>query len=173
MNPYFLRNPGQRAGHSQPVVGLGVCTGKGEALQLTAAVSQAAQPHPRRGHPQLVDSSHGTGLRSWYVEHKPLFDRSTHSDCTPWFVDYIPALCHQQPIYPPSEIRFLGWELCPRLCLLHGDRHILVLLELNFHDQGRLLCNYLGCIIALVNFHAVFNVSHTPAVKIKIYDLYK
>lgn len=85
--------------------------------------------------PKLVDSCQGTGLRRWYVEHKPLFDRSTHSDCTPQFVDYIPALCHQQPIYPLSKIRFLGWELCPRLCLLHGDRHTLVLLELNFHDQ--------------------------------------
>ena len=107
------------------------------------------------------------------MEHKPLFDRSTHSDCTPQFVDYIPALCHQQPIYPLSKIRFLGWELCPRLCLLHGDRHTLVLLELSFHDQYRLLGNCLGCIIALVNFHAVFKVSHTPAIKIKIYDPYK
>lgn len=49
----------------------------------------------------------------------------------------------------------------------------MVLLELNFHDWYRLLCNSLGGIIALVNYHAVSEVSCTPAVKIKIYDLYK
>lgn len=50
-NPYFLRNPGQRAGHLQPVVGSGVCTGKGEALQFTAAVRQAAPVTPKAGPP--------------------------------------------------------------------------------------------------------------------------
>lgn len=50
-NPYFLRNPGQRAGHLQPVVGSGVCTGKGEALQFTAAVCQAAPVTPKAGPP--------------------------------------------------------------------------------------------------------------------------
>lgn len=50
-NPYFLRNPGQRAGHLQPVVGSGMCTGKGEALQFTAAVCQAAPVTPKAGPP--------------------------------------------------------------------------------------------------------------------------
>lgn len=87
------------------------------------------QSHPRLGHPQPVDSSRAQAWEAdmWNINS---FDRSIIFDCTPRSWLYTCSVSPATHISTQQD-KVRGWELCPRLCLLHGDRHILVLLELN------------------------------------------